>query len=71
VYFLTVSGHVLDQSNSEHRNGKRQLGATWETLQRVITKAAPKGWEFPFKLVVDGELTIGQLWSENKMDETW
>jgi hypothetical protein len=37
----------------------------WKTLHSDIAQAAPKGWEFPSE---KGELTIGQLWADNKMD---
>jgi hypothetical protein len=38
----------------------------WKTLHSGIAHAAPKGWEFPSE---KGELTIGQVWADNKMDE--
>jgi hypothetical protein len=38
----------------------------WKTLHSGIAQAAPKGWEFPAE---KGELTLGQLWADNKMDE--
>ncbi len=40
--------------------------STWRTLQSGIAQAVPKGWEFPSD---NGELTLGQLWADNKMDE--
>jgi hypothetical protein len=40
----------------------------WKTLHSGIAQAAPKGWEFPSE---KGELTLGQLWADNKMDEIY
>jgi hypothetical protein len=40
--------------------------STWKTLHSGIAQAVPKGWEFPSET---GELTIGHLWADNKMDE--
>ncbi len=40
--------------------------ATWRTLQIGLVAAVPKGWNFPS---VNGELTIGQVWDDNKIDE--
>ena len=37
-----------------------------ESFSHLITQAVPKGWEFPSE---KGELTIGQVWADNKMDE--
>ncbi len=39
---------------------------TWKTLHSDIAQAVPKGWVFPSE---NGELTLGHLWSDNKMDE--
>ncbi len=63
---IQTVGHITgycpgqrDVITSAHRT-------TWKTLQSDITQAAPKGWDFPS---LDGEVTTGQLWVDNKMDE--
>jgi hypothetical protein len=38
----------------------------WKTVHSGIAQTDPKGWEFPSE---KGELTLGQLWADNKMDE--
>jgi hypothetical protein len=37
-----------------------------EVVERSRWGPVPKGWNFPS---LQGELTIGQLWAEHKMDE--
>ena len=57
-----ITGYCLGQTDAittAHHS-------TWRTLQSGIAQAAPKGWEFPSE---KGELTLGQLWADNKMDE--
>jgi hypothetical protein len=57
-----ITGYCLGQTDAitaAHHS-------TWKTLHSGIAQAAPKGWEFPSE---KGELTIGHLWTDNKMDE--
>jgi len=57
-----ITGYCLGQTDAitaAHHSA-------WKTLHSGIAQAAPKGWEFPSE---KGELTIGQLWDDNKMDE--
>jgi ribonuclease HI len=57
-----ITGYCLGQTDAitaAHHS-------VWKTLHSGIAHAAPKGWEFPSE---KGELTIGQLWADNKMDE--
>jgi hypothetical protein len=58
-----ITGYCLGQTDAitaAHHS-------VWKTLHRGIDQTAPKGWEFPSE---KGELTLGQLWADNKMDET-
>ena len=60
---IHITGYCLGQRDSittAHHT-------TWKTLQSGIVKAAPKGWNFPS---VNGELTIGHLWKDHKMDDS-
>jgi hypothetical protein len=57
-----ITGYCLGQTDAittAHHS-------VWKTLHSGIAQADPKGWEFPSE---KGELTIGQLWTDNKMDE--
>ncbi len=57
-----ITGYCLGQTDAitaAHHS-------TWKTLHSDIAQAVPKGWEFPSE---KGELTIGHLWTDNKMDE--
>jgi ribonuclease HI len=57
-----ITGYCLGQTDAitaAHHSA-------WRTLHSGIAQAAPKGWEFPSE---KGELTLGQLWADNKMDE--
>ena len=58
LYRLLKTEHlkIVDTITVSHRD-------TWKTLQSVIGTTAPKGWSFP---TVNGELTIGQIWKDNK-----
>jgi hypothetical protein len=57
-----ITGYCLGQTDAITATHHSE----WKTLHSGIAQAAPKGWEFPSE---KGELTLGQLWTDNKMDE--
>jgi len=63
---IQTVGHIVRYCPGQRDSITASHHATWKTLQGGIAEADPKGWNFPS---VQGELTIGQLWADNKMDE--
>jgi hypothetical protein len=61
-------GHITGYCPGQRNTITTAHHTTWKTLQRDIPQATPKGWDFPS---LDGELTIGQLWIDNKLDEVY
>ena len=59
-------GHITGYCPDQRDTITAAHHATWRTLQSVMTAVTPKGWTFPS---VNGELTIGLVWKDNKMDE--
>ena len=63
---IQTVGHITRYSLEQKDTITASHHATWKTLQNGIAQTAPKRWEFPS---IDGELTLEQLWADNKMDE--
>jgi len=63
---IQTVGHISGYCPGQQDSITTAHHATWKTLQGGIAETDPKGWNFPS---LQDELTIGQLWADNKMDE--
>jgi hypothetical protein len=63
---IQTVGHITGYCLGQRDTITTSHHATWKILQIGIDQVAPKGGDFPS---VNGEITIGQICPDNKMDE--